>query len=248
MEWQYGYNTLSENARAQGIHLARLAKWYEQAVTTASLQRLFNDYRLPVSQPYDTEVVRLRALTQVATELIYGVASGKSLSNRRLVSAALAACALLPETARRVRSSGNAHGRRLRPVRSAEFPLSRQPAALREVQRGIVQVGSAGRGVSTAAHATRPFQARVAAGRERRTKTRRRWAIKTFPDATPRDQLGCTWVMLAAARIPCRRAVIQKTVIVEGRCSEAVVTPARTTASRRRDESPARAHFRRGVL
>lgn len=104
VEWQYGYNTLSENARTQAIHLAADWQWYEQAVTTASLQRLFNDYRLLYPQPYDTEVRAAASMTQLQPELIYGVLRQESLYRPDALSSAGARglLQLLPETARRV--------------------------------------------------------------------------------------------------------------------------------------------------
>jgi soluble lytic murein transglycosylase len=104
IEWQYGYNTLSENARTQAIHLAADWGWYEQAVATASLLRLFNDYHLLYPQPYDAQVHAASQLTQVQPELIYGVLRQESLYRPDALSSAGARglLQLLPETARRV--------------------------------------------------------------------------------------------------------------------------------------------------
>ncbi|HEY4369536.1 MAG TPA: transglycosylase SLT domain-containing protein [Steroidobacteraceae bacterium] len=104
IEWLHGYNTLSEEARTQAIHLAAEWGWYDQAVTTASLQRLFNDYHLLYPHPYDSEVKAAASLTQLQPELIYGVLRQESLYRADALSSAGARglLQLLPETARRV--------------------------------------------------------------------------------------------------------------------------------------------------
>jgi len=102
-EWMAGYETLSEPARAQAIHLARNWGWYDQAVATASQQRLFNDYALLYPQPYNREVRSASTLTQLPETLIYGVLRQESLYRQDAVSPAGARglLQLLPETARR---------------------------------------------------------------------------------------------------------------------------------------------------
>lgn len=103
VEWIVGYETLSEPARAQAIHLARNWGWYDQAVATATQLRLFNDYALLYPQPYDREVHSAATLTQLPQELIYGVLRQESLYRADAVSSAGARglLQLLPETARR---------------------------------------------------------------------------------------------------------------------------------------------------
>jgi soluble lytic murein transglycosylase len=103
IEWMVGYESLSEPARAQAIHLARNWGWYDQAVTVASQQRLFNDYELLYPQPYDREVKSAATLTQLPEELIYGVLRQESLYRPDAISSAGARglLQLLPETARR---------------------------------------------------------------------------------------------------------------------------------------------------
>jgi len=103
IEWITGYETLSEAARAQAIHLARNWGWYDQAVAVASQQRLFNDYALLYPQPYDREVRSAATLTQLPEELIYGVLRQESLYRPDAISSAGARglLQLLPETARR---------------------------------------------------------------------------------------------------------------------------------------------------
>jgi soluble lytic murein transglycosylase len=102
-EWQFGYESLSQNARKQAIHLAADWGWYEQAVATASQLRIFNDYALLYPRPFDSEVRAAARLTQLEPELIYGVLRQESLYRTDAVSSAGAhgLLQLLPATARR---------------------------------------------------------------------------------------------------------------------------------------------------
>jgi soluble lytic murein transglycosylase len=102
-EWQYGYETLSENARTQAIHLAAEWGWYDQAVTTASQRQVYNDYALLYPRPYDEEVQAGARLAQLEPELIYGVLRQESLYRADATSpvGARGLLQLLPETARR---------------------------------------------------------------------------------------------------------------------------------------------------
>ncbi len=103
LEWQFGYESLSQQARSQAIHLAAKWGWYDQAVATASQQRVFNDYTLLYPQPFDAEVHAAAKLTAVEADLIYGVLRQESLYRADAVSSAGAygLLQLLPETARR---------------------------------------------------------------------------------------------------------------------------------------------------
>lgn len=102
-EWQYGYDSLSEEARSQLIHLAVSWGWYDQAVATASQRKVFFDYELLYPQPYDKEVKAGARLTKLQPELIYGVLRQESLYRADATSAAGARGLLqmVPETARR---------------------------------------------------------------------------------------------------------------------------------------------------
>lgn len=102
-EWAFGFDQLMESARAQAIHLAARWGWYDQAISTASQQRVFNDYVLLYPQPYDAEVLSAAKLTGLAPQLIYSVMRQESLYRRDAVSSAGARGLLqmLPETARR---------------------------------------------------------------------------------------------------------------------------------------------------
>jgi soluble lytic murein transglycosylase len=102
-EWAYGYETLSTAARAQAIHLAARWSWYDQAIATASQQRIFSDYALLYPQPFDREVRAAAKLSGLAPELIYSVMRQESLYRSDAISSAGARGLLqmLPETARR---------------------------------------------------------------------------------------------------------------------------------------------------
>jgi soluble lytic murein transglycosylase len=103
IEWIRGYDSLSEPARAQAIHLAANWGWHEQAVATATQQRVFNDYVLLYPQPFDREVHGAARMTSLPPDLIYGVLRQESLYRADAVSSAGARglLQLLPETARR---------------------------------------------------------------------------------------------------------------------------------------------------
>jgi len=100
-EWSRGYESLSEGARSQAIHLAADWGWYDQAVATATQQRVFNDYNLLYPRPYDREVHGAARLTALDPKLIYGVLRQESLYRADAVSSAGARglLQLLPETA-----------------------------------------------------------------------------------------------------------------------------------------------------
>jgi soluble lytic murein transglycosylase len=87
-EWQFGSDTLSPEARAQSIHLAAEWGWYEQAVTVATAQHIFNDYTLLYPRPYDAEVNAAAQLAQLAPEIVYGVVRQESLYRTDAVSSA----------------------------------------------------------------------------------------------------------------------------------------------------------------
>jgi soluble lytic murein transglycosylase len=101
-EWLRGYELLPQEARSQAIHLAAQWGWYDQAVATATQQRIFNDYTLLYPQPYDREVQNAARMTSLPPELIYGLLRQESLYRADAVSSAGARglLQLLPETAR----------------------------------------------------------------------------------------------------------------------------------------------------
>ncbi|MBL8265797.1 lytic transglycosylase domain-containing protein, partial [Steroidobacter sp.] len=108
-EWSFGFEQLMESARSQSIHLAARWGWYEQAIATASQQKVFNDYELLYPQPYDAEVLSAAKLTSISPQIIYGVMRQESLYRRDALSSAGARGLLqmLPETARRTASKWN---------------------------------------------------------------------------------------------------------------------------------------------
>jgi soluble lytic murein transglycosylase len=78
-EWQFGFDTLSSEARTQSIRLAADWGWYEQAVTVATTQKIFNDYTLLYPHPYDAQVNAAAHLAQLPPEIVYGVVRQESL-------------------------------------------------------------------------------------------------------------------------------------------------------------------------
>ena len=103
-EWSAGLERLSVDARPQAIHLAARWGWYDQAIATATQQRVFNDYPLLYPRPFDTEVRAASKLANLPFELIYGVLRQESLYRHDAVSSAGARglLQLLPDTARHV--------------------------------------------------------------------------------------------------------------------------------------------------
>jgi soluble lytic murein transglycosylase len=101
-EWQFEFESLSPEARLQSIRLAAEWGWYEQAVTVATAQRVFNDYSLLYPRPYDAEVNAAAHLAQLAPEIVYGVVRQESLYRIDAVSTAGARglMQLQPATAR----------------------------------------------------------------------------------------------------------------------------------------------------
>jgi soluble lytic murein transglycosylase len=101
-EWQFGFETLSPEARLQSIRLAAEWGWYEQAVSVASAQHIFNDYSLLYPRPYDAEINAAARLAQLAPEIVYGVVRQESLYRIDAVSNAGARglMQLQPSTAR----------------------------------------------------------------------------------------------------------------------------------------------------
>ena len=101
-EWQYAFESLPAEARAQSIRLAAEWGWYDQAVTVATSQHVFNDYALLYPHPYDAQVNAAAHLAQLAPEIVYGVVRQESLYRIDAVSNAGARglMQLQPATAR----------------------------------------------------------------------------------------------------------------------------------------------------
>ncbi len=87
-EWSSAYGTLGASAQQQAIRLAANWGWYDQAVTTASRQAVFNDYALLYPRPYDREVKTGSMLTGLPGELIYAILRQESLYRADAVSSA----------------------------------------------------------------------------------------------------------------------------------------------------------------
>jgi peptidoglycan lytic transglycosylase len=102
-EWAYGYDMLPEATRPQAVHLAARWGWYDQAISSAAQQRLFNDYALLYPRPFDKPVARAAKLSGLPPELIYSVMRQESLYRSDAVSTAGARglLQLMPDTARR---------------------------------------------------------------------------------------------------------------------------------------------------
>jgi soluble lytic murein transglycosylase len=106
-EWTYGFEMLPQAARPQAVHLASRWGWHDQAIMTAALQRLFNDYALLYPQPFDRQVRAAAQLSKLPPELIYSVMRQESLYRTDALSAAGARglLQLMPDTARRTAAS-----------------------------------------------------------------------------------------------------------------------------------------------
>jgi soluble lytic murein transglycosylase len=102
-EWAFGYEMLPQAARPQAVQLASRWGWHDQAIASAALQRLFNDYQLLYPQPFDRQVRAASQLTKLPPELVYSVMRQESLYRIDAVSSAGARGLLqmVPDTARR---------------------------------------------------------------------------------------------------------------------------------------------------
>lgn len=106
-EWSYAFEMLPQTARPQAVLLASRWGWYDQAITSAALQRLFNDYAILYPQPFDRQVRAAAQLSKLPPELIYSVMRQESLYRTDAVSTAGARGLLqmVPDTARRTASA-----------------------------------------------------------------------------------------------------------------------------------------------
>jgi soluble lytic murein transglycosylase len=89
-EWSFGLNLLQPPARRQSIRLAASWGWYEQAVSTASGEGVFNDYVVLYPRPYDAQVAAAARRSGLPRHLIYAVIRQESLYQRDAVSSAAA--------------------------------------------------------------------------------------------------------------------------------------------------------------
>lgn len=102
-EWRHGRSALAPTVREQAIHLASDWGWYQQAVATATEDRVFNDYALLYPRPYDAQVATASRRSGLPPRLIYGVIRQESLYQRDARSSANARglMQMLLETAQR---------------------------------------------------------------------------------------------------------------------------------------------------
>jgi soluble lytic murein transglycosylase len=102
-EWRFGQASLQPAALPQAVHLAARWGWYDQAITTATAARVFNDYALLYPRPYDAPVQAAAKLTGLEPGLVYSVIRQESLYRSDAVSTADARglMQLQIETARR---------------------------------------------------------------------------------------------------------------------------------------------------
>jgi soluble lytic murein transglycosylase len=109
VEWGAGHGQLQPPARRQAIHLAAGWGWYDQAVTVATGERIFNDYALLYPKPFDKEVASAARITGLSSHVIYGVIRQESLYQSDAVSSAGARglMQLTLDTARRTARSWN---------------------------------------------------------------------------------------------------------------------------------------------
>ncbi|HEX2493931.1 MAG TPA: transglycosylase SLT domain-containing protein [Steroidobacter sp.] len=106
-EWRQGLERAPPDVRRQLVHLAMQWRWYDQAITTATQLRVFNDYELLYPSPFEREVRKAAKLSGLEPVLIYSVMRQESLYRMDAVSAAGARGLLqmMPETARRTARS-----------------------------------------------------------------------------------------------------------------------------------------------
>ncbi|HEU4620052.1 MAG TPA: transglycosylase SLT domain-containing protein [Gammaproteobacteria bacterium] len=103
-EWRYGSAKLDETARVASIRVAARWGWYDLAISTATSQRVFNDYDLLYPRPYGAAVGAAADLTKLEPPLIYALIRQESLYRRDASSraGAVGLVQLMPDTARRV--------------------------------------------------------------------------------------------------------------------------------------------------
>jgi len=103
-EWRSAYTKMNADARKQAIVLATRWGWYDQAVTIAAQQGVFNDYALFYPRPFDPAVTLGAQRASIPASLIYATLRQESLYRTDALSTAGAkgVMQLLPETARGV--------------------------------------------------------------------------------------------------------------------------------------------------
>lgn len=88
LEWRVALSTMTPRERVQGIRLAMGWGWYDQAVTTASRQGVYEDYDLLYPLPYAAQVKAASVDSGLPENWIYGVIRQESLYRANVVSSA----------------------------------------------------------------------------------------------------------------------------------------------------------------
>jgi soluble lytic murein transglycosylase len=103
-EWRAAYVKWDAMTRRQSVALAARWKWFDQAVTLAAQQGLFNDYELFYPRPFNPEVDNAAELTAIPASLIYATMRQESLyrTDAQSIAGAKGLMQLLPETAQRI--------------------------------------------------------------------------------------------------------------------------------------------------
>lgn len=87
-EWRFGLASLQPAAVAQSVQVASRWGWHDQAITTATAARVFNDYALLYPRPYDKEVAAAAKLAGLPPDLVYSVIRQESVFRNDAVSTA----------------------------------------------------------------------------------------------------------------------------------------------------------------
>lgn len=87
-EWRQGFASLTAAERLQAIPLAAAWGWYDQAVSVATTERVFNDYVLLYPRPFDAAVSAAAQSTGLPAEIVYGIVRQESLYRPDAVSSA----------------------------------------------------------------------------------------------------------------------------------------------------------------
>jgi soluble lytic murein transglycosylase len=100
-EWRAALDALDRDAQVQAVRLASGWGWHLPAIAAAAKLGLFDDYDLLYPRPYDEEVHRAAASTQLPPSLIYAIIRQESLYRADAASSAgaLGLMQLLPSTA-----------------------------------------------------------------------------------------------------------------------------------------------------
>jgi soluble lytic murein transglycosylase len=114
-EWRAAFDELAPARQLQAIGLAARWGWHMQAIATAALQRLFNDYDVLYPRPFDFDVRNAARRTGLDVELIYAIIRQESLYEATAASSAGAlgpcSCCRRPRVSPRAARPALAHAR-----------------------------------------------------------------------------------------------------------------------------------------